>query len=58
MTTRLSVDRFEGDKKQVAVLLTDDGAHVNFPRALFPKGVKAGDVLGFRPHPCETCGSE
>ena len=45
MKSRLSIDRFEGDKKQVAVLLTDDGTQVNFPRALLPKGVKAGDML-------------
>jgi hypothetical protein len=44
---RLSIDRFEGDKKQIAVLLTDDGTALNFPRALLPKGSKAGDVLAF-----------
>jgi hypothetical protein len=43
--SRLSLDRFEGDKKQVAVLLTDDGTQVNFPKALLPKGSKAGDVF-------------
>jgi Protein of unknown function (DUF3006) len=42
---RLSIDRFEGEKKQVAVLLTDDGTPVNFPRKLLPKGVKGGDIL-------------
>jgi hypothetical protein len=42
---RLSIDRFEGDGKRVAVLLSDDGTQVNFPRALLPKGVKAGDIL-------------
>ena len=45
MTLRLSIDRFEGDRKQVAVLLTDDGTPINFPRALLPKGARAGDVL-------------
>ena len=45
VTIRLSIDRFEGDKKQFAVLLTDDGTQVNFPKALLPKGVKAGDIL-------------
>jgi Protein of unknown function (DUF3006) len=44
---RLSIDRFEGDKKSIAVLLTDDGAPINFPTALLPRGVKAGDVLTF-----------
>ena len=45
MTVRLSIDRFEGDHKQVAVLLTDDGTPINFPNALLPKGARAGDVL-------------
>ena len=45
MTIRLSIDRFEGDGKQIAVLLTDDGQTINFPRALLPKGCRAGDVL-------------
>jgi Protein of unknown function (DUF3006) len=45
LQTRLSIDRFEGDRKQVAVLLTDDGTQVNFPRSLLPKGVKPGDIL-------------
>lgn len=47
MTTRLTIDRFEGDKKQIAVLLTDGGDQINFPKALFPKGAKAGDILNF-----------
>jgi Protein of unknown function (DUF3006) len=42
---RLSIDRFEGDKKQVAVLLTNDGTQINFPKALLPKGSRAGDIL-------------
>jgi hypothetical protein len=45
--TRLTIDRFEGGRKQVAVLLTDDGTQVNFPKALLPRGVKAGDILSF-----------
>jgi hypothetical protein len=44
---RLTVDRFEGERKQLAILLTDDGGQINFPRALLPKGVKAGDILSF-----------
>jgi hypothetical protein len=47
LNIQLSIDRFEGDKKQVAVLLTGDGTLIIFPRALLPKGVKAGDVLSF-----------
>jgi hypothetical protein len=42
---RLSIDRFEGDKKQIAVLLAEDGTAINFPKALLPKGAKAGDLL-------------
>lgn len=45
MPLRLSIDRFEGDRKQIAVLLTDDGTAINFPRALLPKGSRAGDLL-------------
>ena len=45
ITTVLSIDRFEGPKKEIAVLLTDDGRTVNLPRWLLPKGAKAGDVL-------------
>jgi hypothetical protein len=45
MTIRLSIDRFEGARKQVAVLLADDGTQINFPKALLPKEAKAGDIL-------------
>ncbi len=38
MTTRLSLDRFEGKNKSIAVLLTDDGESINLPRALLPPG--------------------
>ncbi len=41
----LSIDRFEGRDKEVAVLLADDGTPINFPRRLLPEGAKAGDVL-------------
>jgi len=47
VTIRLSIDRFEGDKKQIAVLLTDDGDQINFPKDLLPKRAKAGDILSF-----------
>ena len=36
MTTRVSLDRFEGKNKSIAVLLTDDGELINLPRALLP----------------------
>jgi hypothetical protein len=42
---RLSIDRFEGDKKRIAVLLAEDGTAINFPKALLPKGAKAGEIL-------------
>jgi hypothetical protein len=45
LTLQLSIDRFEGSKKQVAVFLADDGTQINFPKALLPKGIKAGDIL-------------
>jgi hypothetical protein len=45
LTIRLTIDRFEGARKQVAVLLTDEGTQINFPRRLLPRGVKAGDIL-------------
>jgi hypothetical protein len=47
MTTRLTLDRFEGDRKQIAVLLTDSGDPINFPKALLPKGARPGDILVF-----------
>ncbi len=43
----MSVDRFEGDGRSIAVLLTDDGAPVNMPRSLLPPDLKPGDVLTF-----------
>jgi Protein of unknown function (DUF3006) len=45
VTIRLSIDRFEGDGKQIAVLLTDDGQAINFPRSLLSRTARAGDVL-------------
>ena len=45
MLQHLSIDRFEGDNKEIAVLISDGGLSFNIPRAFLPKGVKAGDVL-------------
>ncbi len=45
MTTVLSIDRFEGPKKEIVVLLTEDDRSINVPRSLLPKDAKAGDVL-------------
>lgn len=44
---RLSIDRFEGEGKRIAVLLAEDGTPINFPRSLLPRGARAGDVLTF-----------
>ncbi len=43
----LTVDRFEGDGKSVAVLLSDAGWTVDVPRPLLPRGIRAGDVVDF-----------
>ncbi len=43
MPIRLSIDRFEGDRKRIAVLLADDGTPINFPKALLTKGARADD---------------
>jgi hypothetical protein len=45
VTLRLSVDRFEGERKQIAVLVTDDGQQFTIAKALLPKGARPGDVL-------------
>ncbi len=45
MTTSLSIDRFEGSKNEIAVLVADDGRSFDLPRRLLPKGAKAGDVV-------------
>ncbi len=45
MRIRLSIDRFEGATKEIAVLLTDDGTQVAFPKGLLPRGARAGDIL-------------
>jgi Protein of unknown function (DUF3006) len=44
---RLAIDRFEGQGKPIAVLLDDDGAQINFPKRLLPRGSRPGDVLTF-----------
>jgi hypothetical protein len=47
MRIRLAIDRFEGENKAIAVLISDDGIAINFPRKLLPRGSRAGDVLTF-----------
>ena len=33
---RLSIDRFVGDRKQIAVLLAEDGTTIDYPELLLP----------------------
>ncbi len=42
MKTTLSFDRYEG---RFAVLLTDEGQQIDFPKDLLPKEARPGDVL-------------
>ena len=42
---RLAIDRFEGD---LAVLVTDDGRSISWPRDLLPEGARAGEVLSLK----------
>jgi hypothetical protein len=44
MNFTLSFDRWEG---KFAVLLTDEGQPLDFPKELLPKGAKPGDMLSF-----------
>jgi hypothetical protein len=41
----LSLDRFEGKGKSIAVLLTDSGEALNLPRSLLLPDAVPGDVL-------------
>ena len=41
----LSLDRFEGKGKSIAVLLTDSGEALNLPRSLLIPDAVPGDVL-------------
>jgi hypothetical protein len=41
----LSLDRFEGKGKSIAVLLTDSGEALNIPRSLLIPDAAPGDVL-------------
>lgn len=45
MMIRLSIDRFEGRRKEIAVLITEDGRSILVPRDLLPAGSRAGEVL-------------
>jgi hypothetical protein len=41
----LSLDRFEGREKEIAVLVTPDGGAVSMPRTLLPAGARPGCVI-------------
>lgn len=45
MKISLAIDRFEGDAKQIAVLVDDQDRTIDFPRDLLPEGCRAGDVI-------------
>jgi Protein of unknown function (DUF3006) len=45
VTTSLSIDRFEGPKNEIAVLVAADGRSFDLPCWLLPKDAKAGDVI-------------
>jgi hypothetical protein len=45
MKIRLTLDRFEGEDKRIAVLVDDDGRPINVARDLLPRDAQAGDVL-------------
>lgn len=45
MDRRLTIDRFEGPEKGIAVLVDEDGATREVPRADLPAGARPGDVL-------------
>ncbi|MFO0959320.1 MAG: DUF3006 domain-containing protein [Isosphaeraceae bacterium] len=45
MKISLAIDRFEGDARQVAILVDDRDRTIDFPRDLLPKGCRAGDVI-------------
>lgn len=41
----LTIDRFEGPTKSIAVMLTDDGESFNLPKSILPPTAQPGDVL-------------
>jgi len=45
VSVRLSLDRFEGKGKEIAVLVSDDGNTLNLPKSFLPAGTQPGDVL-------------
>lgn len=45
MTHSLSVDRFEGRDRSIAVLVAEDGRSIDVPIEFLPPGLQPGDVL-------------
>lgn len=45
MSVSLSIDRLEGDDKEIAVLVGDDELTINVPLAILPAGSQPGDVV-------------
>lgn len=45
MIHKLALDRFEGDGKRLAVLVTERGVEVTVPRELLPDRASPGDLL-------------
>ena len=45
MAIQLSIDRFEGEQSNIAMLLIDAGQQIDFPRDLLPADAQPGDVL-------------
>lgn len=45
MSVALSLDRFEGREKEIAVLVTADGGAVSMPRSLLPEEARPGCVI-------------
>lgn len=48
MTHALTIDRFEGEGKEIAVLLDERDRTIAVPRDLLPRGAKAGEILKVR----------
>jgi Protein of unknown function (DUF3006) len=45
VSIQLSLDRFEGKNREIAVLVSDDGETINLPKSLLPAGASPGDTL-------------
>jgi hypothetical protein len=45
MMIHLSIDRFEGPRRGIAVLVTEDGRSILVPRDFLPRGARSGEVL-------------